>query len=158
MRTWKRRGSAAVVRADPESALRVCPDGRSSMHVRACSAVLATVLIVDDHAEFRSVARRLLQSGDFQVVGEAADGSTGRAAVRQLRPDVVLLDIQLPDVDGCELCRSLAAEPDPPRIVLISSRDASDYGARLAGCGALGFVAKADLSVAVLDAMLEGQR
>ncbi len=128
------------------------------MHVRACSAVLATVLIVDDHAEFRSVARRLLQSGDFQVVGEAADGSTGRAAVRQLRPDVVLLDIQLPDVDGCELCRSLAAEPDPPRIVLISSRDASDYGARLAGCGALGFVAKADLSVAVLDAMLEGQR
>jgi DNA-binding NarL/FixJ family response regulator len=149
---------APVVRADPESALRVCPDGRSSMRVRACSVVLATVLIVDDHAEFRSVARRLLQRSDFQVVGEAADGSSGRAAVRLLRPDVVLLDIQLPDMDGCELCRALAAEPEAPRIVLISSRDASDYGVRLAGCGALGFVAKADLSVAALDAILEGRR
>ena len=120
--------------------------------------MLATVLIVDDHAEFRLVARRLLQRSDFQVVGEAADGSSGRAAVRLLRPDVVLLDIQLPDEDGCELCRALSAEPEAPCIVLISSRDASDYGVRLTSCGALGFVAKADLSVAALDAILEGRR
>lgn len=118
--------------------------------------MLATVLIVDDHAEFRSVARRVLERSDFQVVGEAADGITGTAAVRLLRPDVVLLDIQLPDVDGCELCRVLVAEPEAPRIVLISSRDAADYGVRLTGCGALGFVAKADLSVAALDAILTG--
>jgi DNA-binding NarL/FixJ family response regulator len=116
--------------------------------------VLATVLIVDDHAEFRSVARRVLERSDFEVIGEAADGTSGTAAVRRLRPDVVLLDIQLPDVDGCELCRVLVAEPEAPRIVLISSRDASDYGVRLTGCGALGFVAKADLSVAALDAIL----
>jgi DNA-binding NarL/FixJ family response regulator len=124
------------------------------MRVRACGVVLATVLIVDDHPEFRSVARRLFEKSEFQVVGEAADGSSGRAAVQLLRPDIVLLDIQLPDMDGCELCRVLTAEPDAPRIVLISSREAADYGVRLTGCGALGFVAKADLSVAALDAIL----
>ena len=144
-----------VVRADPESPLRVSPDGPPSSRVRACTAVPPTVLIVDDHAEFRSVARRLLEGGAFRVVGEAADGSSGREAVRLLRPDVVLLDIQLPDVDGCELCRTLAAEPDAPHIVLISSRDAADYGSRVMSCGALGFVAKGDLSVAALHAMLD---
>src|ERR1700726_226654 len=93
------------------------------------------VLIVDDHAGFRSMARRLLQAGGYEVVGEAADGSSGLQAARHLRPDLVLLDIQLPDVDGCEVARWLAAEADPPAVVLISSRDAEDYGARLTGCG-----------------------
>jgi len=112
------------------------------------------VLIVDDHAEFRSVARRVLEAGDFQVVGEAPDGSSGREAMRRLRPDVVLVDVQLPDIDGCELCRALTAEPGAPRVVLISSREAADYGLRLTACGARGFLAKADLSVAALDAIL----
>jgi DNA-binding NarL/FixJ family response regulator len=113
------------------------------------------VLIVDDHAGFRSMARRLLQAGGYDVVGEAADGSAAMQAARQLLPDLVLLDIQLPDVDGCEVARWLAAEANPPAVVLISSRDAEDYGARLAGCGARGFVAKADLSGATIAALLD---
>jgi DNA-binding NarL/FixJ family response regulator len=112
------------------------------------------VLIVDDHAGFRSMARRLLQAGGYDVVGEAADGSSAMQAARQLLPDLVLLDIQLPDVDGCEVARWLAAEANPPAVVLISSRDAEDYGARLAGCGARGFVTKADLSGATIAALL----
>lgn len=125
--------------------------------MRASVAVVARVLIVDDHAGFRSVARRLLQIGEFLIVGEAADGASCAAAVRRLRPDVVLLDVQLPDVDGCDLCRVLTAETDAPRVVLISSRDAADYGMRITGCGAAGFVAKADLSVPALDALLGGR-
>ena len=101
------------------------------------------------------MARRLLQAGGYDVVGEAADGSSALQAARQLRPDLVLLDIQLPDVDGCEVARWLAAEANPPAVVLISSRDAEDYGARLTGCGARGFVAKADLSGASIDALLD---
>jgi DNA-binding NarL/FixJ family response regulator len=112
------------------------------------------VLIVDDHAGFRSMASRLLQSAGYDVVGEAADGSSGLEAARRLQPDLVLLDIQLPDVDGCEVARWLAAEDNPPVVVLISSRDAGDYGARLEDCGARGFVAKADLSRATIDALL----
>jgi DNA-binding NarL/FixJ family response regulator len=101
------------------------------------------------------MARRLLQAGGYDVVGEAADGSSAMQAARQLLPDLVLLDIQLPDVDGCEVARWLAAEANPPAVVLISSRDAEDYGARLAGCGARGFVAKADLSGATIAALLD---
>lgn len=100
------------------------------------------------------MARRLLQAGGYDVVGEAADGSSAMQAARQLLPDLVLLDIQLPDVDGCEVARWLAAEANPPAVVLISSRDAEDYGARLAGCGARGFVTKADLSGATIAALL----
>ncbi|MEO8899493.1 MAG: response regulator [Candidatus Dormibacter sp.] len=116
--------------------------------------MVARVLIVDDHAGFRSVARRLLQHGAFLVVGEASDGASCEAAVRRLRPDIVLLDVQLPDGDGCDLCRVMTAEADAPRVVLISSRDAADYGVRITGCGAAGFLAKADLSVPALDALL----
>jgi DNA-binding NarL/FixJ family response regulator len=101
------------------------------------------------------MARRLLQAGGYDVVGEATDGSSAMQAARQLLPDLVLLDIQLPDVDGCEVARWLAAEANPPVVVLISSRDAEDYGARLAGCGARGFVAKADLSGATIAALLD---
>jgi DNA-binding NarL/FixJ family response regulator len=126
---------------------------------RTCehATVLATVLIVDDHPEFRAVARRLLEAGGFDVVGDAADGSSATAAVQELHPDVVLLDIQLPDVSGLELCRRLTAPADAPRVVLVSSRDAADYGLRLGRCGALGFVAKADLSVVTLEAVLHAR-
>jgi DNA-binding NarL/FixJ family response regulator len=117
--------------------------------------VSARVLIVDDHASFRALARVLLQAEGFDVVGEAADGSSVPAAVRHLRPDVVLLDINLPDIDGCEVAR-LAAEVDPPAVILISSREAADFGGRLEHCGARGFLTKADLSRAALDALLAG--
>jgi CheY-like chemotaxis protein len=84
------------------------------------------VLIVDDHAAFRSLARRLLVAGGLQVVGEAADGAL--AGVRDLAPDVVLLDVQLPDLDGFAVAEALAGEPAAPVFVLISSRAMVDYG------------------------------
>jgi DNA-binding NarL/FixJ family response regulator len=112
------------------------------------------VLIVDDHPVFRSIARRLLRTGGYDVVGEAEDGTSALAATRRLRPDLVLLDIQLPDVDGCQVAQWLSAEVDPPTVVLISSREAADYGARIERCGARGFLSKADLTHATLEAIL----
>jgi DNA-binding NarL/FixJ family response regulator len=94
------------------------------------------VLIADDHAAFRSMATRLLEAEGYHVVGVASDGSSAVQAARELQPDLVLVDIQLPDVDGCEVARWLVAVQDPPAVVLISSRDAADYGPRLANCGA----------------------
>jgi two-component system nitrate/nitrite response regulator NarL len=116
--------------------------------------VATRVLIVDDHAGFRRVARRLLQTGGYEVVGEAPDGTTGLAAARTLQPDVVLLDVQLPDGDGCQIASTLAAEPASPTVVLISSREATDYGPRLRSCGARGFLSKAEQSHASLAALL----
>ncbi|SRR6266851_6386611 len=112
------------------------------------------VLIVDDHPVFRSLATGLLRSGGYDVVGEAADGSAALQANRHLHPDVVLLDIQLPDVDGCQVAKQLAAEANPPTVVLISSREAIDYGSRIETCGARGFLSKAELSNASLNALL----
>ncbi len=113
------------------------------------------VLIVDDHVGFRRVARRLLQDIGRQVVGEAGTGAEALSKARRLKPDLVLLDIQLPDIDGLAVAATLSSEPEPPAVVLVSSRDASDYGPRIDGCGALGFIAKADLSAKSLTALLE---
>ena len=90
-----------------------------------------TVLIVDDHDGFRESARALLEAEGFAVVGDAADGAAALVATLRLRPDVVLLDVQLPDVDGFAVAERLAALSEPPRVVLISSRDAAAYGPRL---------------------------
>jgi DNA-binding NarL/FixJ family response regulator len=109
-----------------------------------------TVLIVDDHAPFRAVARALLPLEGFAVVGEAADALSALDAVGRLRPDVVVLDIQLPDLDGFEVARRLAQAGDPPVIVLVSSRDRSAYRRRLADSPARGFIPKSDLSGAVV--------
>jgi DNA-binding NarL/FixJ family response regulator len=114
------------------------------------------VLIVDDHAGFRSMARRLLVAADYDVVGEAADGNEAIHEVRALRPDVVLLDIQLPDVDGFRVAQALSAQCEPPVIVLISSRARGDYGARITDSGVHGFIGKADLSANALRSLLRG--
>jgi DNA-binding NarL/FixJ family response regulator len=113
-----------------------------------------TVLIVDDHAPFRALARALLQLEGFEVVGEAADALSALDAVRRLRPNVVLLDVQLPDLDGFEVARRLAQAGDPPAIVLVSSRDHSAYRRRLAESSARGFIAKSDLSGAAVAALV----
>ena len=105
-----------------------------------------TVLIVDDHAGFRAAARRVLEIEGYVVVGEAVDGTSALLAARELRPDVVLLDVQLPDFDGFEICNRLAGEPGAPAVVLTSSRDRSDYGPALLRTTACGFVPKAELS------------
>ena len=113
-----------------------------------------TVLIVDDHAPFRALARALLQLEGFEVVGEAADALSALDAVRRLQPNVVLLDIQLPDLDGFEVARRLAQAEDPPAIVLVSSRDRSAYRRRLAESSARGFIVKSDLSGAAVAALV----
>jgi len=113
-----------------------------------------TVLIVDDHAPFRALARALLQLEGFEVVGEAADALSALDAVRRLRPSLVLLDVQLPDLDGFEVARRLARAGDPPAVVLVSSRDRSAYRRRLADSPSRGFVAKSDLSGAAVAALV----
>ena len=112
------------------------------------------MLIVDDHAEFRELARRILEQGGFVVAGEAVDGGATTASVAEMQPDVVLLDVQLPDVDGFEVAEALAAGPDPPIVVLTSSRDESDFGSRVARSGARGFIPKSRLSGASLQQVL----
>jgi DNA-binding NarL/FixJ family response regulator len=116
--------------------------------------VRATVLIVDDHEDFRESASALLESEGFAVVGGAADGAAAIDAIERLRPEIVLLDIQLPDVDGFTVAERLAAAPDPPTVVLISSREASAYGPRLEATPARGFIPKRKLSGAAVAALV----
>jgi len=116
--------------------------------------VKTSVLIVDDHAGFRSRARAVLEADGYEVVGEAADGASALSSSRDLRPDVILLDVQLPDFDGFEVLRRLTSDGHAPAVVLTSSRDAADYGRRIAASGARGFIPKADLSGPTLRVLL----
>ena len=109
-------------------------------------AVKRTLLIVDDHAGFRSFARALLEAEGYDVVGEAEDGQSALAAAKALRPEVVLLDVVLPDIDGFQVCDVLSEDADGPAIVMTSSRGVSSYRRRLARSNARGFIAKSDLS------------
>jgi DNA-binding NarL/FixJ family response regulator len=113
-----------------------------------------TVLIVDDHDDFRESASALLEAEGFAVIGEAATGDEAIAGVERLRPQVVLLDIQLPDLDGFAVAERLAGEPHPPKLVLISSREAAAYGPRLKEAAAQGFIPKRELSGSALAALV----
>ncbi|MGN6431525.1 MAG: response regulator [Gaiellaceae bacterium] len=102
---------------------------------------------MDDHAAFRSAAGALLEAEGFRVVGEAADGASALEAARELRPDVVLLDVQLPDLNGFDVAEQLAADEETmPLIVFISSRRVSAFRWRLAANPGWRFIAKSDLS------------
>jgi DNA-binding NarL/FixJ family response regulator len=117
--------------------------------------VRRTVLIVDDHPSFRSTARALLESEGFDVVGEAENGVGALAAAKELRPDLVLLDVHLPDFDGFEVAsRMTSRNGASPAVILTSSHDGRDYGSLLARSGARGFVPKAELSGDALIALL----
>jgi DNA-binding NarL/FixJ family response regulator len=113
-----------------------------------------TVLIVDDHPSFRASARVLLEAEGFNVIGEAADGASGIAEAKRLLPDLVLLDVQLPDIDGFDVASRITANQGAPAVVLTSSRDSSDFGPLVARSGALGFVPKAELSGARIHELL----
>jgi DNA-binding NarL/FixJ family response regulator len=116
---------------------------------------VTTILVVDDHAPFRAQARALLEADGFVVVGEAEDGASGLTAARTLRPDLVLVDIGLPDMDGFEVACELAdREPDLP-VILVSTREAADYGSRLACSRALGFIPKDELSGSAILALTD---
>jgi CheY-like chemotaxis protein len=146
------------VRAAPDGAVRANTedDGRRAWETGQMTAEPAcrTVLIVDDHDVFRVWARSFLAREGYRVVGEATGGVDALRMVRRLDPDLVLLDVHLPDVDGFEVARRLAAQPDPPTVVLISSREKAEFGARLADSAACGFVSKIDLSGQTLDAVM----
>ena len=111
-----------------------------------------TVLIVDDHPSFRASVRTLLEAEGYEVVGEAENGVAAVEAAVKLHPDLVLLDVQLPDLDGFQVACRLRKLADPPVIVLTSSRDGADYGRCIGECGAHGFVPKAELSGAAIAA------
>lgn len=104
-----------------------------------------TILIVDDHRQFRATARALLECDGFDVVGEAPTGCAGFDAACELQPDVVLVDVRLPDVDGFSLAKRLTAGGHGPVVVLTSSSDDPLYRERALCSGARGFVAKHDL-------------
>ena len=111
-------------------------------------------LVVDDHAGFRTSARFLLELEGFEVVGEAEDGASAVSSAERLQPDLVLLDVQLPDMRGFDVARAILELGVPARIVLVSSREESDYGDSIRDSGALGFVSKGDLSGDRLRAVL----
>jgi DNA-binding NarL/FixJ family response regulator len=114
-----------------------------------------TVLVVDDHPSFRRFASRLLQAAGFSVIDEAEDGASALATARRLRPDVVLLDVLLPDTTGFEVAEELSADPDGPMVVLTSSRDLADLGGSVERSSARGFISKKDLSASAVAALVE---
>jgi DNA-binding NarL/FixJ family response regulator len=116
---------------------------------------VTTVLIVDDHPSFRGTARALLESEGFEVVGEAADGASAIEAANELHPDVMLLDVYLPDIDGFQVAATLTENGHETAIVMTSSRDARDFGPLVEQSGARGFIPKAELSGATLSALLQ---
>jgi len=116
-------------------------------------AVNGTVLIVDDHATFRRSARLLLEADGYDVIGEAEDGRSALSEAESLEPDIVLLDVFLPDVDGFEVASELTGR-GLAVVVLTSSRDGRDFGSLVAESGARGFIAKTALSGASLAAVV----
>ena len=113
-----------------------------------------TALIVDDHATFRQTARVLLEAEGFDVVGEAENGITALRATSELQPDVVLLDVNLPDFDGFEVAARLARNGERAAVVLTSSREGTDFGSLIRDSSALGFISKSELSGAALRKLL----
>lgn len=118
------------------------------------SAMSRTLLIVDDHGTFRRTARALLEADGFHVVGEAADAVTGLSCERELRPDVVLVDVRLPDLDGFEVSQRLAGLSCGPAVIVTSSSDDPLYPDRAREAGACGFVAKHDVCGRALERLL----
>ena len=117
---------------------------------------MLSVLIVDDHASFRATARRLLEAEGYEVVGEAEDGATAIEAFARLRPDVVLLDVQLPDMDGFEISQAALRERlEPADRDDLEPRRLASSADLVGGCGSRGFIPKGELSGGRLAALLE---
>jgi DNA-binding NarL/FixJ family response regulator len=144
----------------PRIAQSVSPPGGAVSHTSQdvhlsydCSVeTRTTVLIVDDHPSFRACARAILEADGFAVIGEAENGQGALSAIDTLTPDVVLLDVQLPDMDGFAVLQRLGTGAPP--VVLISSRDACDYDGMIRGSGARGFISKAELSGSAIRSLL----
>jgi DNA-binding NarL/FixJ family response regulator len=115
---------------------------------------MMSMLIIDDHATFRATARALMEAEGFTVVAEAADGAAGVAEALRVAPDVVLLDVELPDCDGFEVAERLARAGSGAAVVLTSSRDLADFGSLVAESPARGFIPKGELSGAAVRALM----
>jgi DNA-binding NarL/FixJ family response regulator len=114
-----------------------------------------SILIVDDHPSCRAAFRAVLENDGFAVIGEAGDGASAVAAAQKLQPEVVLLDVQLPDTDGFAVAAELTKNGSGPQIVLTSSRDADDFGPLIAESGARGFIPKAEVSADRVTSLLQ---
>src|SRR5262245_40127989 len=139
------RIARGLIRALPETFGRVSPHGTTTT---ACDDVrmARTAVIVDDHEDFRARATELLEAAGYEIIGSCPDGETDLAVIASARPDVVLLDVQLPDVDGFGVVSRIEPPPAGPAVVLVSTREAADYGGRVARSGAAGFITKSELS------------
>ena len=115
-----------------------------------------SVLIVDDHVRFRATARRALERAGWTVVGEAGDGAGALRAAHALAPDVVLLDVGLPDMSGLEVARRLRDASPRVAVVVVSTQDSADYRDLAVANGARGFLPKAEITGAALDALIGG--
>jgi DNA-binding NarL/FixJ family response regulator len=122
--------------------------------VSIVALVAQTILIIDHHPSFRRIARLVLEAEGFVVVGDATSGEAGVAEAVRLNPDVILLDIGLPDIDGFEVAARLRAAGVGSEIIFTSNRDASDFGLSVGEFGARGFIAKSDLSGEALRALV----
>jgi CheY-like chemotaxis protein len=116
------------------------------------------VLIIDDNSAFRTAAGRLLERAGFVVVAQAGTGASGIREAKTHRPDLAIVDVQLPDFDGFEVAARLAELEMPPRVILTSSLDGADFGALVAGSSALGFIPKAELSASLINGLLAQPR
>jgi DNA-binding NarL/FixJ family response regulator len=127
-----------------------------STTTRTCDdrAVERSVLLVDDHAGFRAEARAMLEMDDYVVVGEAATSAAAVSEASRLRPDIVLLDVGLPDGSGLDLIGPIRSVAPGAIVILISSRLASDYGDRLSLSAADGFLDKTELTTGALHDVL----
>jgi len=118
--------------------------------------VTVQVLIVDDQPAFRRAAARVLaRLPEFELVGEAESGEASIEAARRLQPDLVLMDVHLPGIDGPEATRRILAEATnvkPPIVFLLSTYDATDYAGEAAACGASAYLAKSEFGPAALAA------
>jgi DNA-binding NarL/FixJ family response regulator len=113
-----------------------------------------TVLVVDDHSSFRACARRLLEGEGYRVLGEAIDGASALTAARALRPELALVDVYLPDIDGFEVAERLLALDDSAVVILISSHDRAELEPLVPESGARGFLPKDELSKEAIERLL----
>jgi CheY-like chemotaxis protein len=113
-----------------------------------------SVLIVDDHAAFRATARRVLEHAGHTVIGESADGEAALADADRLHPEVILLDVRLPGIDGFAVARELATWHAPPLVILTSTREEGAFGSRLANAPVLAFVEKRHLTPPIVADLL----
>jgi len=106
------------------------------------------VLIVDDQEPFRSAARMVVEMSDgFEVVGEAESGEEGVELAAELQPDLVLMDVYLPGIDGMEATRRITSADDPPRVLVMSTHESVEFAQAALAAGAIAFIPKSQFGM-----------